>query len=227
MKKSTLLLAISIFFLIVLSACDGVISTVSITINFETNGGSTIESITYDGRRAITMPEDPTKDGFVFDGWYWDNDTFERSFTANSLLDEPVSNDLTVYAKWVSPLNDYETWKNSDEAEDLNGDRKIDEADFEIYSNPSLSDYELWKNSIKASDYNNDGVIDDLDYTLFLEINEFYGTYSISNYVYEGRPTKIYGSNFTLQSLGEVLIKLKFMLMKMDILTQTFQIVSL
>ena len=36
-----------------------------------------------------------------FDGWFWDNGPFLRPFTANSLLDQPLQEDLVIYAKWV------------------------------------------------------------------------------------------------------------------------------
>lgn len=53
------------------------------------------------GDEVIRMPEDPEKEDYVFDGWYWDKDTWQRPFTANSLLDEPISSDMSVYAKWI------------------------------------------------------------------------------------------------------------------------------
>ena len=46
------------------------------------------------------MPENPTKDDYDFDGWYWDKDSWQTPFTANSLLDAPLSSDMNVYCKW-------------------------------------------------------------------------------------------------------------------------------
>jgi len=46
------------------------------------------------------MPPDPTKDGAMFDGWYWDEHTWRKPFTANSLLNAPLSKNMSVYAKW-------------------------------------------------------------------------------------------------------------------------------
>lgn len=96
MKRYFLLITVLIT-AFTLSACGGV----NITIHFDTDGGTEIESITTDGASAINIPNNPEKEGFVFDGWYWDEGTFLRPFTANSLLDEPISGDLTIYAKWL------------------------------------------------------------------------------------------------------------------------------
>ena len=75
-------------------------SGVEFTVNFDSNGGSEVTSVTSDGASVVSIPEDPTKEGYTFDGWYWDNEIFESPFTANSLLDAPLSSDMTVYAKW-------------------------------------------------------------------------------------------------------------------------------
>ncbi|MBQ2737341.1 MAG: InlB B-repeat-containing protein [Clostridia bacterium] len=57
--------------------------------------------ITTDGNEQIAMPENPQKDGYVFKGWYWDKGIWEKPFTANSLMDAPLSSDLSVYAYFV------------------------------------------------------------------------------------------------------------------------------
>ena len=43
--------------------------TAMYTINFDTNGGTTIESITQDYGTTITPPENPTREGYTFLGW--------------------------------------------------------------------------------------------------------------------------------------------------------------
>ena len=99
MKYRLLSLLTIAFISFILVGCNN--NAVNFEINFDTNGGSIIENVIYDGSNAITIPNNPTKEGFVFDGWFWDNGTFEVPFTANSLLDTPIEDDLTVYAKWV------------------------------------------------------------------------------------------------------------------------------
>ena len=40
-----------------------------ITITFDTKGGSKIESITIGKDTELTLPKDPTRDGYIFKGW--------------------------------------------------------------------------------------------------------------------------------------------------------------
>lgn len=101
MRKSII---IGIAFLLILSvallcACG---QKISLTINFDSNGGSEISPINTDGQSVIKIPSDPVKEGYEFGGWFWDNGTFEKQFTFNSLLDAPISENMTVYAKWIS-----------------------------------------------------------------------------------------------------------------------------
>ena len=96
-KKTFLLLVVLMSFLLV--ACN---QSVEFTIYFDSKGGSEVSSISTGGNSAVVIPTNPIKEGFEFDGWYWDNNTFNRPFTANSLLEEPISSNMTVYAKWTS-----------------------------------------------------------------------------------------------------------------------------
>ena len=101
MKKLTLsvltfvLLTLSVF----LFACSGIID---INVNFIVDD-AVYATVGTNGSEAIKMPENPTKEGYTFDGWYWDNDVWEKPFTANSILEMPLSSDMSdmkVYAKW-------------------------------------------------------------------------------------------------------------------------------
>jgi len=50
------------------------------------------------GNEIIVMPTNPQKDGYTFVGWFWDKDAWQRPFTANSMLTEPLKSDMSVYA---------------------------------------------------------------------------------------------------------------------------------
>lgn len=69
-----------------------------LTIEFETNGGSAVEDAEFNyGSRLSTslFSNRPTKTGYVFDGWYLDEDLEEPiDFTVN------VTEGFTAYAKW-------------------------------------------------------------------------------------------------------------------------------
>lgn len=82
------------------AACTPVVSD-DITITFDSNGGSAVVSITTDGKSYITIPGDPEKDGYIFDGWFWDNETFLEPFYDDDLFNQPVTKSFTVYAKWL------------------------------------------------------------------------------------------------------------------------------
>ncbi|MBN2300575.1 MAG: InlB B-repeat-containing protein [Acholeplasmataceae bacterium] len=94
------LLIMPIFMVIVAIIATSCANNIVFTIYFDSNGGSDVMSITSDGASMVSIPEDPNKEGFIFDGWFWDNGTFEMPFTANSIMDTPISSNMTVYAKW-------------------------------------------------------------------------------------------------------------------------------
>jgi uncharacterized repeat protein (TIGR02543 family) len=64
-------------------------------ISFETNGGSHIESMTYDQWIENGLPV-TLKEGYSLDGWYLDS-AFEHKVTEKTLIESSV----TLYAKWV------------------------------------------------------------------------------------------------------------------------------
>ena len=65
----------------------------TITITFDSKGGSTIDSITINKGAELILPKDPTYAGYTFKGWY---DINETPIHNNVLLEE----DTTLYAKW-------------------------------------------------------------------------------------------------------------------------------
>ena len=70
----------------------------AITITFDTKGGSIIDSITIGKDTELTLPKDPTRDGYVFKGWVDKNETP----IYNKVL---LAEDTTLYAVWEKVEN--------------------------------------------------------------------------------------------------------------------------
>lgn len=68
------------------------------TVSFDTNEGSSIldQSVPEDG--FASEPNNPTKDGSLFDGWFTDNVTFANEFDFDN---DAITTDITLYAKWL------------------------------------------------------------------------------------------------------------------------------
>ena len=72
------------------------------TITFDSKGGSAVQPIKASAGAVITAPTDPTKDGFVFAGWYESTDGGTTlSDTAFSFSYMPARV-FTLYAKWAT-----------------------------------------------------------------------------------------------------------------------------
>ena len=77
-------------------ACGGV----EFKINFIVDG-EVYTVVNTNGAETVKMPDNPEKEDYAFDGWFWDKDIWQKPFTANSILDAPLSSDINVYAKWT------------------------------------------------------------------------------------------------------------------------------
>jgi uncharacterized repeat protein (TIGR02543 family) len=69
------------------------------TITFNSNGGSTVTDLTEQTALPNPLPI-PTKENHSFIAWYYDSD-----FTNEALAGDPLTGDVTLYAKWE--LNTY------------------------------------------------------------------------------------------------------------------------
>ena len=66
------------------------------TVTFNSNGGTEIAPKEVVSGLKIKAPETPTKDKYLFRGWFED-DTFSVEFNFNNT---PITSDITLYAKW-------------------------------------------------------------------------------------------------------------------------------
>ncbi|MDR2537534.1 MAG: InlB B-repeat-containing protein [Treponema sp.] len=70
-------------------------------VTFDADGGTpAISPVSCAPNTTAILPPNPTRDSYVFDGWYTDKKGRGEQFTASSVVTE----DITVYAKWVTNL---------------------------------------------------------------------------------------------------------------------------
>jgi uncharacterized repeat protein (TIGR02543 family) len=73
-------------------------STSSFTVIFISNGGADVNSQELVEGSLVVKPENPTKNSYIFAGWYKDSSLTNLWDFSNDV----VSNNITLYAKWVS-----------------------------------------------------------------------------------------------------------------------------
>lgn len=66
------------------------------TITFDSKGGSDVPAQNQMYGELLEVPEPPTREGYVFTGWYTDHSCFERW---NEEL-RTIETDITLYAGW-------------------------------------------------------------------------------------------------------------------------------
>ena len=113
MKKKFLTLILTLMTMLIgifgFSACA--VKDIKFELNFVVDN-EIYAIIDTSGDEVIALPENPTKENHSFDGWFWDKDVWESPFTANSLLDVPLSSDMSVYAKFSLNTIDGVTFEN-------------------------------------------------------------------------------------------------------------------
>lgn len=68
---------------------------INYVVSFETNSDSGIAPKTVINGKNVTKPADPTRNGYIFVGWYADSE-FKSTFT----FEQPITANTTIYARW-------------------------------------------------------------------------------------------------------------------------------
>ena len=89
-----------IFLLIPLTIMIGCRKQIKFDVNFYIDG-TLYYTVGTSGKDLIEMPRDPSKIDHTFEGWYWDEDIWLKPFTAQSLLETPLSQNMNVYAYFL------------------------------------------------------------------------------------------------------------------------------
>lgn len=118
------------------------------TVTFNSNGGSTVNSISGQAWSSFVMPI-PTKSGMIFAGWYTDEGL--TKLYANPVI--PAAN-LTLYAKWTDKTSD--RWAEDREKALEQLDKALARMDKNDYSEANwqrvLTEYENGKYAIAIAD---------------------------------------------------------------------------
>ena len=61
-------------------------------VKFDTDGGSTIPNAIIKKGENLTSPEEPKRDGYTFEGWFFEDEEFE--------FDKEITANITLVAKW-------------------------------------------------------------------------------------------------------------------------------
>lgn len=109
--------------------CDAnevtIVLSTECTVSFKTNAGSEIADQTVQFGEKITRPENPTREGYKFEGWYTDihlSDVWDFE-------QDTVQGNVSLYAKW-SAVEDEELSKNeSDDAMNVPADEEENSTD--------------------------------------------------------------------------------------------------
>jgi uncharacterized repeat protein (TIGR02543 family) len=101
MKKNGIITIVAIIVVAVIGVVLGFVvwSGKEATLSFIVDD-EVYHTIKTKGKESITLPDDPTKDGYTFDGWFID-DECKNAFEFDVM---PASN-TTIYAKWNPEQN--------------------------------------------------------------------------------------------------------------------------
>ena len=115
-----------------------------ITVSFDTDGGNTISSITVIKGEKITLPENPTKEGYNFKEWVYENG---EQFKTEAIIEE----NITLKAIWEKvEENKKETNKNNTTSKPSEGNQNEQPTTTPTPENQNVevTDISLNKNSL-------------------------------------------------------------------------------
>ena len=141
-----------------------------ITVSFDTDGGSNIDSVVIKIGETIKEPDIPTKDGYTFKGWYIEEEEFAFS--------KPITEEITLKAKWEENKEEKET--PSTNSNSHNSPNKNSTNNSSNNNTSSTSRINL-NNNISVTEYHvNDGTIDCFYYMFLTNLPEIFPEAKIS-----------------------------------------------
>lgn len=96
------------------------------TVTFNTNGGTPEPESQIRANLPATKPDDPTRSGYVFAGWYTD-----EACTAAYDFTKPVTDSVTLYAKWEAAPRYYYNSGTTTDTDNADEDKKASPKTFD------------------------------------------------------------------------------------------------
>lgn len=101
-KEGTMLYACTVCHREKTAKIDKLVVEKEYTITFDSKGGSAVQPVKASAGAAITAPAAPTKEGFVFAGWYESTDGGETLSDTQFSFAYMPARVFTLYAKWAT-----------------------------------------------------------------------------------------------------------------------------
>jgi uncharacterized repeat protein (TIGR02543 family) len=98
-------------------ACFAACAEMEYVVSFNSDDGTEMVNVTSKSGSKISKPEDPVKAGFIFCGWFLDDELYN--------FDQAVTQNITLVARWQADTNgsiDSDTEDSTDNNEDSSGD---------------------------------------------------------------------------------------------------------
>lgn len=121
-------------------------------ISFDSNGGSCVKSISGLSGNAITAPENPTRAGYIFKGWYSDTD-FTKEYIIPNKMPNFENRGIVLYAKWDTAKDTPYTVNYY--VENLNGQYEIRDTVVCNGETNTVPDLESLKKAYEGTKFNN------------------------------------------------------------------------
>ena len=119
-RKKSMLFTASLILITALcfGLCSCGLANDQIKVIFDSNGGSTVESVIISKDSTLTKPADPTMAGYTFAGWYLGEEEFS--------FDTMITEGITLTAKWTPDENTAYTVKHYWEKLDGTGYEEVE-----------------------------------------------------------------------------------------------------
>lgn len=93
MKKKNVAILVAVIVIAIIVVLAVVFSIKTYDVVYDTQGGTPVASEKVKVFKRASRPIDPTKDGYIFDNWYYNDGIFD--------FDTRITKDMTIEARWL------------------------------------------------------------------------------------------------------------------------------